>query len=101
LSAWCVPPSCPLLCQSGYPCLTVIHISMNLQVKEITNSFSTDVNRWTPEALVALQEVSQCSNSHVLLLHLEYSWYFLPSINLRRNHQCGIDRYIFRYRLAA
>lgn len=28
-------------------------------VKEINNSFSTDVNRWTPEALVALQEAAE------------------------------------------
>jgi hypothetical protein len=33
---------------------------INWQVKMITGSLKTDVTRWTPEALVPLQAVSQC-----------------------------------------
>jgi histone H3/H4 len=43
------------LSMSENPCLIVI---LKLQVKETIDSFTSDVNHWTPEVFVMLQSVS-------------------------------------------
>jgi hypothetical protein len=74
-----LPTPTPLPACQRFGLQSVMEAFSCLQVRELTQDASLEVNRWTPQALLALQEVS-AETCHVLLYYT--SWFACRTIML-------------------